>query len=49
MATLDPAAMANYKKEHPYITIRKTVLDKETVNSEEEFIKHDIKQKGRVH
>lgn len=39
MATLNPAAISNYNKEHPYIIIRKTVLDKETVNSEDEFMK----------
>jgi len=39
MATNDPAAMTDYKKEHPYIIINKTILDKETVNSKDEFIK----------
>ena len=42
MGSLNPTAIpstADYNKKHPYIIIRKTVLDKETVNSEDEFMK----------
>ena len=39
MASFDPAAIASYKKDHPYIIINKTILDKETVNSKDEFVK----------